>query len=329
MPPELLQESYVDMGLGGVPATRYTTADFHRLEMERMWSQVWQMACRAEEIKDVGDHILYDIGKYSLIVVRTATDDIKAFYNVCRHRGRQLRDTGGKVAAFRCPYHGFTWNLDGTLKSVPCAWDFPHVVDSEFSLPEVLVDQWGGFVFINLNPKAAPLAAQLQDLPDTFRRWPLDQRYMGAYVSKELDCNWKIAIEAFIEAMHITDTHPQDASWIGDVYTQYDVWPGRRHYNRMVAPRGIASPSQGDLSDDEILQASEHTTQPLTVPAGSTVRREMAARKRAQLGKRDGRDYATVSDFGNDRHDPIFHLSESRLLVGEWLPHRLPLPAPG
>lgn len=90
-----------------------------------MWKRVWQMACREEDIPEVGDTLVYEICDISLLVVRTSESEIKTYYNACLHRGRQLREFDGNAQELRCPFHGFCWNLDGSLKQVPCEWDFP------------------------------------------------------------------------------------------------------------------------------------------------------------------------------------------------------------
>ena len=274
---------YYDIGLGGVPPTQYTGKDVLAAEYSRLWPRVWQMACREDEIPEVGDHILYEIGDRSLIVVRSAADEVRALYNVCLHRGRQLRDCPGRVAKFRCPFHGFTWALDGQLQETPTPWDFPHVTDGSFRLPEARVGRWGGFVFVNFDQAAPPLETYLEDIPSIFERWPMEARYTAAHVARPIACNWKLAVEAFVESFHVTDTHPQAASYIGDFNTQYDVWAGKRHYSRMISPRGIASPSMGEMTQDEILQSSEPNGESLRVPEGETARRAMADRRRAVL----------------------------------------------
>src|SRR4029079_1553870 len=108
-----------------VPVTRYTSRAFHDLEKERLWPKVWQMVCREEEIATSGDTYVYDIYNTSLWVVPGSDMTIRAFYNACLHRGRQLRHESGPAdKELRCAYHGFCWNLDGSLKSVTCDWDF-------------------------------------------------------------------------------------------------------------------------------------------------------------------------------------------------------------
>ena len=124
--------------------SRYFDPEFHRLEVERVWGRTWQMACREEQIPEVGACVVYEVADWSLIVVRTAPDEIRAYHNSCLHRGTQLRTSPGRVKNFRCPYHGFTWSLDGTLEEIPAEWDFPHIDRADFGLPEAQVGRGEG-----------------------------------------------------------------------------------------------------------------------------------------------------------------------------------------
>jgi phenylpropionate dioxygenase-like ring-hydroxylating dioxygenase large terminal subunit len=267
-----------------VPVERYTSAEFHQLEVERVWTKVWQMACREEDIPVVGDHITYDIVGRSVLVVNTE-EGIKAFHNVCPHRGRLLKESPGRSDELRCAFHGFAWELNGHLKQVPCKWDFPRIIDDEWSLPEVRVGMWGGFVFINLDPECAPLDAFLGDLPKHFLRWPLEDRYKEAHVAKVLDCNWKVAQEAFMEAFHVVATHPQLLPSMGDAMTQYDVFG---NFSRALTPNGTPSPhlnwvpSEQDMFDamsDRNLDEDHKAI----VPDGQTAREVAAESARASL----------------------------------------------
>lgn len=227
------------LGDQDLPTQRYTTRAFHELEKERMWSKVWQMACREEEIPEVGDTHVYEICDLSVLLVRSAPDRIKAYYNACLHRGRLLRDRPGNVAELRCPFHGFCWNLDGGLQQIPCEWDFPHIDQAEWSLPEVRVGTWGGFVFINMDPDGASLESYLGELPNHFEKWPLEDRYIVAHVGRVFRANWKVVQEAFMEAFHVVATHPQLLPGIGDANSQYD-WSG--NFSRAITPNGTPSP---------------------------------------------------------------------------------------
>lgn len=219
-----------------IPVSRYTSREYHRLEREHLWRRVWQMACREEHIPEVGSYIRYDIAGDSYLVVRTR-DGIKAYVNACLHRGRALKDYDGRCSEFRCSFHGFTWRLDGTLRYTPAPEEFPEIeADRDaWRLPQAKVGTWGGFVFINPDADAEPLADFLGTLPDHFARWDLEHRYIQAHVSKKIRCNWKVAQEAFSEGLHLGATHPQSAPYVGDANSAVDVYG---NYGRQISPSG-------------------------------------------------------------------------------------------
>ncbi len=239
--PDIMRvESPMPKGPTKVPAEQYFSKEFHDLEVEKVWSRVWQMACHEDDIPEVGDYTLYDIAHLSFLVVRTAEEEFKAFHNACLHRGRLLKEHGGKRAReFRCAFHGWAWNTDGSLKEVPCHWDFPTVTEAEYSLPEVKVGRWGGFVFINPDENAGSLEDFLGNLSDQYPNLPYERRSKVAHVHKILRCNWKIAQEAFSEAYHVIATHPTILESIGDANTQYDVFG---NYSRAMSPNMTSSP---------------------------------------------------------------------------------------
>lgn len=233
-------ESPMPAGPTIVPAEQYYSREFHDLEVERVWKRVWQMACHEDDIAEVGDYLKYDIAHLSFLVVRTGEEEFKAFRNTCLHRGRLLKSHGGKRAReFRCSFHGWAWHTDGSLKEVPCHWDFPTVTEQQYGLPEARVGRWGGFVFINPDPDCESLEDFLGDLSDQFPNLPYERRTKIAHVAKTLRCNWKIAQEAFSEAYHVIATHPTILGSIGDANTQYDVFG---NYCRAISPNHTVSP---------------------------------------------------------------------------------------
>ncbi len=253
VPDVLRLESPRYLGSVDVPKMRYTSAEWHDREVEHLWKKVWQFACREEQIAEVGSFVLYEIAGMSFIVTRVGPEQIKAYYNACLHRGRALKDHDGRCSEFRCPFHGWTWALDGDLRFIPADWDFEHVDRDDFSLPEAKVDTWGGFVFINPDPQAGPLADFLGEIVQQFDRWKLEDRYIQAHVQKVLRCNWKIAQEAFCESYHAPTTHPQTASYLGDVNSQIDIWD---NFARVITPGGTPSPLLNGWipTEDEILR---------------------------------------------------------------------------
>ncbi len=198
------------------------------------------MACHIDDIPEVGDYHIYEIAHLSFMIVRTAEQEFKAYHNACLHRGRMLKSKDGKRAReFRCSFHGWSWNLDGSLKEVPCHWDFPTVSAATHSLPEVKLGLWGGFIFINPDENAGSLEDFLGNLSEQFSTLPYDRRKKVAHVAKILRCNWKVAQEAFSEAYHVIATHPTILESIGDANTQYDVFG---NYSRAISPNFTPSP---------------------------------------------------------------------------------------
>jgi phenylpropionate dioxygenase-like ring-hydroxylating dioxygenase large terminal subunit len=286
VPDELVAESYEFLGDQDIPYDRYTSQAFFDAEIEKLWPKVWQWACREEHIPEPGDYVTYDVGPYSILVVRVSEDEVKAYHNSCLHRGTQLRpsDSTGSVPHFRCPFHGWTWNLDGSLKEIPCRWDFPHVTDEEFALPEVKVARWGGFVFINMDENAGPLEDYLEVLPAHFAHWPLEKRYTALHVQKVLPANWKAAQEAFAEAYHVLETHSQALYTASDANAQYDVFGERT--SRFIHTVGIPSPHLAeDVSEGEILKRMRGGGDDMAVPEGATARSVVADHLRDAMGE--------------------------------------------
>lgn len=298
VPPALRSCELVEAGPTGVSRSRYTARAFHDLEVEHVWSRCWQMACREEQIASVGDSIVYDIATMSFVVVRTAPDEIRAFRNTCLHRGTQLRTMPGRIFELRCPFHGFTWKLDGTFAGMPSPWDFPDIDGANFCLPQASVGRWGGFVFIALEPTET-FESYLEILPQHFSSWPLGERRLAAHVVRILPCNWKVALEAFIEAYHTVAVHPQLLTTSGDTQTQYDVWSGVRHVSRMITPVAVTSEHVGrHVSEQEIVEAMfmSRDDPEAKVAPGQSARALLADRIRAQLTESTGRDYARLTD---------------------------------
>src|SRR4051794_25128434 len=153
----LRTEGGPDFGLADIPARFYLDRDLVALEKERIWKTVWQFACRETAVANPGDTVVYDIADLSILIVRGEDGVLRAIYNACLHRGRQLRQEDGPANELACQFHGFCWNLQGELARVPARWDFPHVTDDAFVLPQVRIDTWGGFVFVCLSSDQVPL----------------------------------------------------------------------------------------------------------------------------------------------------------------------------
>lgn len=303
--PEYLAPSFPGFSDDDLPVARYISRDFHREEAEKMWTKVWQFVGREEQIARPGDHLVYDIVDHSIIVMRGDDGVIRGFHNSCLHRGRALRMSGGTVNQLKCPYHGFTWNLRGELDSLPCAWDFKHLKKDEQSLPEVRVETWKGFVFINLDPDGAPLADYLGVLPEHFRDYAFERSVIIAHVQRKVPCNWKAAQEAFMESMHAHVTHPQILTFTGDCDSQYDMYGD--NISRSVTPMAVpSSHTKGvvePLTLRDILEESgrmaDSDGEAHRLPENTTTREYIGELNRRIFGDVSGRDlsHATLAEL--------------------------------
>ncbi len=297
-------ESYQYLGSEDIDTQRYIDPEFAKGEYEKLWTKTWQFACREEHIPEKGDYYVYDLGRYSFIITRVADGQVKAYYNACLHRGTKLRASGteGFATEFKCVFHGWSWKIDGSLKSVTCDWDFPHVEQEKFALPEARVELLGGFVFINMDHDAPSLAEYFgPEMMAHFNAWGMENRYIHCHVTKVIPANWKLNIEAFMEAYHVIETHPQVAVSNADANSQYDVYG--EHANRFISPLGVLSPhlkgrhteqdvlDQFTVGDSSFLGGANRE-----LKEGETARQRMADMMRTMFEQASGADLSKVSD---------------------------------
>lgn len=297
-------ESYEFLGDEDIPTQRYIDPAFAQKELNTLWKKTWQFACREEHIPEAGDYYVYDLEHFSFIITRVTETEIKAYYNACLHRGTKLRASGteGCASEFRCPFHGWSWNIDGTNKNVMCDWDFPHVEKEKLCLPEAKVETLGGFVFINMDENAPTLAEYFGDEAlGQFKKWNLEDRYIVAHVSKVIPANWKLTMEAFMEAYHVLETHPQVAPSNGDINSQYDTYGD--HVNRFISTLGVVSPhlygriseqdiiDQFTVGDSSVLEGADRK-----LKDGESARQRMADMMRSMFEQATNTDLSSVSD---------------------------------
>jgi phenylpropionate dioxygenase-like ring-hydroxylating dioxygenase large terminal subunit len=245
-----------------VPRARYTSAEFAALEFERLWSRVWQVACREEEIAEVGEFCEYIIGDQSILVIRSAPDTVRAFHNTCLHRGTRLADGTGRFPdeCIRCRYHAWRYDFDGKLAEVVDPDEF-EPVPPDAGLKPVQVDRWGGFVWVCLDPAAPPLLDYLDPLPAMLAPYRLHRLRLRTYLSTVLPANWKVAVDAFNEGYHVQGTHPQILPWTDDVNLDYEPLGIHSHYGRLPKARRELRPSprlglaEGEFDEGEILES--------------------------------------------------------------------------
>ncbi len=195
-----------------IPSKRYYDKDFYDLEVKNLWPHVWQMACRLEDIPEVGDYSVYRNLDQSIIVIRTAEDTVKAYHNHCRHRGVELVNNRGKAkGGFICPFHGWRWDAEGnnTYMYADFAFAEDQKCEADLKLVPVRVETWGGCAFINLDDDAPPLRETLGIFGKTMDMFKVEQLRAEWWLAAKVPCNWKLAMEAFMEGYHVATTHPQ------------------------------------------------------------------------------------------------------------------------
>jgi phenylpropionate dioxygenase-like ring-hydroxylating dioxygenase large terminal subunit len=223
----------------------YISRDFLEREKAKLWPNVWQVACREEELANPGDFITYDIGDDSIIVTRNKAGEIIAYHNVCPHRGRRLAKGCGKTNQFRCGYHGWTFNLDGENVAIQDRDDWKGALDSiSVDLHRVRVDSWGGFVFIDLRTEGESLRDYLETIPEFLDPFEYERMRFRWYQTVHMDCNWKVALEAFMENYHVATTHPQILPFVGDDYSLSYAQGKHAHFGfwGTTTPLGVPSP---------------------------------------------------------------------------------------
>lgn len=197
----------------GIRTGRYTDAEFAKLEHEKLWLKVWQAAARLDEIPQTGDHTVYDIGNQSVLLVRVDEDTVKAYHNVCPHRGTALAECSGHFEENRiiCPFHGWRWDLAGQVQYVLERENFHggKLRDSDVALKEVKLEVFAGFIFINFDKNPQPFDEFIEPVRELLEGLIIKDMHHYWWKTVTAPSNWKVAVEAFLEGYHVPATHPQ------------------------------------------------------------------------------------------------------------------------
>ncbi|ELT42770.1 aromatic ring-hydroxylating oxygenase subunit alpha [Arthrobacter nitrophenolicus] len=236
-----------------IPVEVYTSEAQLDLEFKQIWYSMWQVACRTEEVDKPGDYLEYVIGDQSFLIVRGEDGQLRAFQNACRHRGTLLKHGIGNAKDIKCSFHAWCWSLKGELQDIPDRQLFPGVTDEEYALPEVGCDTWGGWVFIHPKPEGAPTLREfLARTATDLEPYHMDRYRATMHARIPLECNWKVALEAFLEAYHVSSTHPQITPYLDDVNTLHTTFGD---HSRMIVPYGVPSMRLEHVDEAEIYEA--------------------------------------------------------------------------
>lgn len=201
-----MAESAIPMTL---PARYYTDPAIFHEELERFYFGRWICAGRSEQVRNPGDYFLFELANENVIVTRSAEGQLRAFFNVCRHRGTRMctQASGSLDGRIRCPYHGWTYALDGSLIGAP-HMEQPGFDRADYPLRPVAVDEWEGHLFLNFSPKPRLLADQLGELTTRFAPWRMAELRLQKRIVYDVKANWKLVILNYNECLHCPVVHP-------------------------------------------------------------------------------------------------------------------------
>ena len=178
-------------------------------EQEKIFSKQWVLVGHRGELAKAGDYFVAEVASESLVIVRDKGGEVHGFYNVCRHRGTRLReDRNGRLSAIQCPYHAWTYGLDGRLLGAPHMDDVPGFDKADYSLHAVNLALWEGFIFVNLGDSPAPLEEWFASLAGKFSHWNLAKLRPAKRIEYDVRANWKLMFENYSECYHCPGVHP-------------------------------------------------------------------------------------------------------------------------
>ena len=237
-----------------MPARWYTDPRFLELEKERIFWKTWQPVGRVEDVRRPGDFFACEVTGEPLVITRGLDGELRAFYNICRHRAGPVAAGKGNRKSLQCKYHGWTYTLTGDLMKTP---EFEGVNDwtpEQFCLPQVKVEAWGSWVFVNLDSEAAPMAGIFGTIHDeiTAAGFHIDRMNFIERRDYVIDCNWKVYVDNYLEGYHLPIAHPDLFRELD--YDQYRV-ETFRYYSKQHAP--IREVKAGDVRDRRYVRSGE------------------------------------------------------------------------
>jgi len=278
---------------------RYTSADFAAGEWRGLWSKAWLFAGLVADIPDSGDYFVYELGAESIVVMRDDDGQLRAFYNVCQHRGNRLfSNRAGSVRQVACPYHGWRYDLDGQLAQVPDAERFcPPPTADDYSLKPVSLETWAGLVWLNMDPDCVPLTEFLGPVVENLAPYHFENMLLVKHQTVALDANWKTLRDNFLEQYHVDFIHPQHAGFVDCCNSTNTLWPlghsatmveGCVTNSRYPTPEQVPEPLQ------PFMQGLNLEPEAFSGRVGE-VRQAVQQAKRT-LGAELGLDYSGLSD---------------------------------
>ena len=233
----------------------YSSSAIWDEERERIWFVGWVCIGRSEEVPATGDYLVRDVAGESVFVMRNRAGELRAFYNVCAHRGTKLLDDepgcGNLGKALKCPYHAWTYDLDGQLVATPNVHEDEQFERSDYPLHSIEVGEHDGFVFVSLAEEPRPLSTALRDSNETitdFERYRLGELRVARRIVYEVAANWKIVVENYNECLHCPTIHPELVAVV-PMYRFGEVWDGETRDGGNLMIEGATSFTATGVSD--------------------------------------------------------------------------------
>ena len=231
---------------------RYYTKEYMEKEWEHLWTKTWLVAGRVSDLEHPGDFIRFDLLTESIVIIRTGEDEdsIKAFYNLCPHRGNRLvfEERGHLSSGFKCAYHGWKFRIDGELDEITYREHFdPNQICNLKGLKEVRCERWGGFTFINMNDDAEPLTEFLGPLVDQFEGYNPEKMVIVKDMVNYWPVNWKTGVDNFNESYHVHWVHSQIPRAFDHAH-QFNFYPNG-HCRTLGRVRTLEGAPDGPIPD--------------------------------------------------------------------------------
>ena len=238
-----------------LPARFYTDPAVLAFERDQIFACSWQLVGHSDQLKNTGDFFTTELQGEPLLLVRGSQGELRAFYNVCRHRAGPPAEGCGSRKLFRCAYHGWTYGLDGALISAPEVEGVQDFKPEQFALTAVRAEEWFNLVFLNLDPNAQPLGRSLGELPRQAERFAFTGMKLFERRTYDMKCNWKTYIDNYLEGYHLPSVHPGLNREL-----DYDAYSVELHsrYVRQFSPIRGAQP--GDTIPRRYQEAREDLT---------------------------------------------------------------------